>query len=262
MKTKIESLDDIVFECRNKAYGAYELRRNYSKRGFIAILIAFVIVFLVVGIPLIANIFSKNFPSEYHFTTIDLISINLVKDDIIIEIPEPPAPAIDKNAFTFKPPVIVDDISNPGNEFYSIDDLSNSINSGSVDTASGNLVIVISDVKTELIHSDPVEVIHVQEKPVFPGGEKELLRYISSNIVYPELALEHEIEGTVYIRFVVTKTGEIGQTQVVRNIDPQLEAEALRIVKGMPRWTPGKNNGHPVSVWFMIPVKFKILKNK
>jgi periplasmic protein TonB len=71
-------------------------------------------------------------------------------------------------------------------------------------------------------------------------------------------AQEANIEGTVYIRFVVTKTGDVDNVTIARAVDPLLDQEALRVVKSIPKWTPGKNNGNPVKVWFIIPVKFKL----
>jgi TonB family protein len=98
----------------------------------------------------------------------------------------------------------------------------------------------------------------IDEKPRFPGGDFALIQYVAENTAYPEEARINGIEGIVYIRFTVTKTGGIGNTSVMREVDPLLEAEAIRVVQSLPKWEPGKNKGEPVDVWFIIPVKFKL----
>jgi len=95
------------------------------------------------------------------------------------------------------------------------------------------------------------------ERAAFPGGSIQLLKYITENIRYPNT--EPDIEGTVYIKFVITKTGEIGQTNVLRSVDPLLDEEALRVVKSLPKWEPAKINEVRVNSWFIIPVNFKLL---
>jgi len=106
--------------------------------------------------------------------------------------------------------------------------------------------------------SQAYESFAVDEKPIFPGGDEGLTDYVAKHVVYPKESKEKGIQGTIYVRFVVTKTGTIGETDIMRTVDPLLEMEALRIVKSLPKWTPGKKNGNPVDVWFIIPIKFKL----
>ena len=94
--------------------------------------------------------------------------------------------------------------------------------------------------------------------PQFPGGEAELMKYISNNIKYPTMAMENNIQGRVVVQFVVTKTGKIGEVKVVRSKDPDLDKEAVRIVKTLPNFIPGKMNGQAVSVWYTLPITFKL----
>lgn len=105
----------------------------------------------------------------------------------------------------------------------------------------------------------PAEVfVVVEEMPVFPGGETELMKFIYSNIVYPEKAAANGIQGRVILRFCVTYKGGIDQVQVLKPIDPELDTEAVRVVKLLPKWTPGKQGGKQVNVWYSIPVTFQI----
>ncbi len=101
------------------------------------------------------------------------------------------------------------------------------------------------------------EVYNVNEKPIFPGGESELNRFIETHIQYPEEAKKNNISGTVYVRFVITETGQIGEAQIMNSSDPLLDEEAVRVVRSLPAWIPGKKNGNPVSVWFIVPCNFK-----
>ena len=94
--------------------------------------------------------------------------------------------------------------------------------------------------------------------PQFPGGNAELMRYLSANIKYPTIAAENGIEGRVVLKFVVGKDGGISNIQVVRALDPSCDKEAVRVVKGMPKWIPGMQNGHAVAVYFTLPVLFKL----
>lgn len=98
----------------------------------------------------------------------------------------------------------------------------------------------------------------VEEQPMYPGGMQELMKFIQTNIKYPKEAQERGIQGRVIVQFVVNKDGSICEEVVVRSVDPQLDAEAIRIVRNMPNWTPGKQKGEPVRVRFTLPVSFKL----
>ena len=98
----------------------------------------------------------------------------------------------------------------------------------------------------------------VEQMPNFPGGEAALLEYISANLKYPQSALEQGTQGTVMLRFVVTGTGGIGEVQILKGLDPDCDDEAKRVVKSLPKFNPGMQQGRPVSVWYPTPVRFVI----
>ena len=98
----------------------------------------------------------------------------------------------------------------------------------------------------------------VEEQPMFPGGMQELMKFLQTNIRYPKEAQARGLQGRVVVQFVVNKDGSICDENVVRSVDPQLDAEALRVVRSMPNWTPGKQRGEAVRVRFTIPVTFKL----
>lgn len=98
----------------------------------------------------------------------------------------------------------------------------------------------------------------VEQMPNFPGGEEALMKFINEHIKYPQSALEQGTQGTVMLRFVVTSTGDIGEVQILKGLDPDCNNEAIRVVKSLPKFNPGMQQGRPVSVWYTIPVRFVI----
>ncbi len=135
----------------------------------------------------------------------------------------------------------------------------------------GRVPIVEDDVEMKVIEEKPTEekpanpvpekiFTAVEESPKFPGGDAAMYRWLASNIRYPEMAAQNNIQGRVTVQFVVEKDGSIGETKVVRAVDPDLNAEAVRVVKTMPKWIPAKMNGQPVRSWYTLPISFKLTK--
>lgn len=115
-----------------------------------------------------------------------------------------------------------------------------------------NVVVAMPEEKEE-------EVFQVVEKmPEFPGGMAELMKYLQKNIKYPSIAQENGIQGRVIVQFVVNKDGSIVDPVVMKSVDPYLDKEALRVVKAMPKWTPGEQRGKPVRVKYTLPVQFRL----
>ena len=98
----------------------------------------------------------------------------------------------------------------------------------------------------------------VEDRPQFPGGDAELMKFLQQNIKYPKEAQEQGKQGRVIVQFVVNKDGSICEDTIIRSVDPQLDAEAIRVIRSMPNWTPGKQKGEPVRVRFTIPVTFRL----
>ena len=98
----------------------------------------------------------------------------------------------------------------------------------------------------------------VEVMPQFPGGQIAMLKYSMENIKYPEQAMKEGIQGRVAVRFIVEKDGRVSNVRLLRSVQPSLDKEAIRVVKSMPKWTPGKHNGKPVRVRFNVPVMFKL----
>lgn len=264
---------DIVFTGKNKAYGAYALRQSSSKRHLLAFFIVVIFVGIVAGLPSFLNAvnppkeYVQNITGEYIIGGVD----ELEKEEEPIVEPSttpPPPPVIDSRQFT--PPAITpDEMVDPARELSSQQELNESgalITTVTIET--GNTVGIdpreLQREQREIVNQPPQEpnkipeIIEVMPKPL--GGDAELMRYLSSNLKYPTIAAENGIEGRVILKFVVGKDGSISDVRVLKGFDPSCDNEALRVVKGMPKWIPGMQNGHPTAVYFTLPVVFRLQK--
>lgn len=261
---------DIVFTGKNKSYGAYALRQSSSKRHILAFLVVLIFVGVVAGLPSFLN--AVNPPKEYVQNVTDIYTIGKL-DDPVQEEPivepstTPPAPpVIDSKQFT--PPAIKpDEMVDPSKELESQVELNKSKSLiTTVTVESGNTTGIdpgeLEREQRQITNQPPQEpnkVFDIVEvMPQFPGGNSELMRYLGTNIKYPTIAAENGIQGRVVLKFVVSKDGSISNIQIVRSLDPSSDKEAIRVIKGMPKWIPGMQNGHPVAVYFTLPVLFKL----
>jgi len=258
---------ELVFQGKNKEYGAYALRSDSDKRHNRSMLIITIVAVVGFTIPkVVAFIESKTkvHVVEYgvnKMTKLAPAKINPADKIEKIKSVEPP-PAL-KTAVKFTAPIIKkDEDVDEANQMKSQDELTNTKGIISIADVKGNDDINgkdIADVKadvTQVVDDVPLEV--VEQMPTFPGGDSELFAYLSKNIKYPTIAQENGIQGTVYLRFAVSKTGDIEKVEVLRQLDNACDREAVRVVKSMPRWIPGKQNGANVAVWYTLPVKFKL----
>ena len=145
-----------------------------------------------------------------------------------------------------------------------VKDTSTALGSVNFDQGTDDLNIV-REHKNEVIVEEKHEVVEetkvftsVEQMPQFPGGEAELLKWISTHIKYPAIAMENNVQGKVVVQFVVTRDGSIGEVKIARGKDPDLDKEAMRVVKTLPKFIPGKMNGQAVNVWYTLPINFKL----
>ena len=111
---------------------------------------------------------------------------------------------------------------------------------------------------SDLENEEPIHVVMVEQKPSFPGGDADMYKWLGANINYPAEAAKEGISGRVTVRYVIEKDGSITDVKVVRGKHPALDAEAVRVVKAMPNWIPGKVNGENVRVTYVMPVTFSL----
>lgn len=105
---------------------------------------------------------------------------------------------------------------------------------------------------------DVIEFVHVEVKPLYPGGDAALLKYLSDHTKYPEIPKENNVQGKVYIKFVISENGKVIDASIAQGVDPYLDAEALRVVSTLPNWEPGKQRDQAVPVSFILPINFKL----
>ncbi len=120
------------------------------------------------------------------------------------------------------------------------------------------IVEIAAPVAAAVEEEDQVIFQVVETMPSFPGGDADLFKFLSNNVKYPVIAQENGIQGRVICQFVVNKDGSIVDVEVVRAVDPSLDKEAIRVIKSMPNWTPGKQRGKSVRVKYTLPVNFKL----
>lgn len=250
----IVGFDEIVFENRNKEYGAYYLRKIYKKNTTLAVVIGMIVLLIVAGTPFIMATLDKN-RGKFIDTTTEMALIKVdkqVEDEPPPPPPPPPPPAlIDQVKFTA--PVVVDSVE----EKVELATAENIVSTSTNTDVNEVVEIVVNKVVEEKKEEMEVFLV-VEEMPQFPGGEDELRKFIASNVKYPDIAKENGVQGKVYIYFVVNEKGEIEQVQVKRGVDPYLDKEAIRVIKSLPKYTPGKQRGRPVKVAYTVPINFQL----
>jgi protein TonB len=249
---KVLEFDEIIFENRNKIYGAYDLRKRYKTATSLSILggVAFCAALMIIISILAQNEVSAK-PDKDIFVIIEPDS-NL--DPVKIKPPEPEKPAPEPIQNRYVAPDVVEDSVKITDMMLTNDYAIDSVKNGVVTDNDTVAYVPVSDKPVE-----PEPFIKVEEMPLFPGGDAALLKYIAENLRYPAEAIENKIQGKVILRFVVTPEGSVDRIGILRGINTLLDEEAIRVVSSLPKWNPGKQNGKPVPVWFFVPVSFKIM---
>jgi len=254
---------ELVFQGKNKAYGAYTMRSESDRRHNRSMLIVTVVAVILFMLPtLIKLVTPKQKDVVTEVTALSKLEKAEVKNDIKKVEPVEPPPAL-KSSIKFIPPVIKkDEEVKDEDQFKSQDELNNTKVAISVADVKGNDEANgkdIADVKQAVTQEEDTKVFDVIEQmPQFPGGDGELLKYISSNLKYPSIAAENGVQGKVILRFVVSKTGSVDRVEVVKSLDPACDKEAMRVVKTLPKFIPGKQNGVNVAVWYTLPVTYRL----
>jgi periplasmic protein TonB len=251
---------DIVFEDRNKEYGAYELRRRYSRNTALGIIFAIVFFTLGISAPLIIDLI-KGLSTDDELLKVTEVTTLEAPPPIDKTVPPPPdvpPPPPLKSTVKFTPPVIKPDEEVKEDAPPPVDDLKE-VDAGTETVEGDSSGVDMSLVESELIGEETDEVVLVaEEQPTFPGGEEKLYKYLQENIKYPAMAREANITGRVYVSFVVGKDGKIRDAKVLRGIGGGCDQEAIRVINSMPPWKPGKMSGHPVSVSYNLPINFSL----
>ena len=254
-KLNAPAFDDIVFESRNKEYGAYSLRKKYNRTVLVALVIGIIILSTSIIAPYInAKALENQAKRAERQVEIKMENLDQPNEVVAPPPPPPPPPADVVQQQKYVPPVVVDSIKPEDNvQFMTADEAQTEVKNEEV-------VEVVAEVKEEVQEAEPEEVpfVVVEEMPMFPGGDPELLKYIGEHTNYPEVAKENNIQGRVIVRFCVTAKGGVSQVSILKGVDPELDAEAIRVVNTLPAFKPGKQGGKPVPVWYMVPITFTL----
>ncbi len=272
---QLDTLDEIIFSNRNKEYGAYQLRKNYSKYLSKASIIGIGSALLLFGGAWTYNKFIAPNLAKEDVTVVDinLEDLKQEQEEDKPELPppppeEPPPPPPEVKQIKFLPPepkadeeVIIEEPP-PRQEETEKAVISNK-------TVEGD--DVVSDftpppppppavTKPAGLGKPKEEEIFtaVEQQPEYPGGQSEMYKFVNSNIKYPAAAQRANVSGRVFVKFVVEKDGTIGNVEVLKGIGFGCDEEAIRVIKSMPKWNPGRQNGKNVRVYFTMPVFYQL----
>jgi len=265
---------DLVFEGKNEAYGAYQMRRNTSNRNLLAILGLIAGIAVIVGLFLGIGAASEAFRSaaSEHETEVELEAAEEEieeeeEEEIVYELqPEEELVAqetlMNSEKFTaFE----MDDEVKPEETSKTQDEMANTeaaVAAVTFDQGSdeGQQVLQLNQKVVDEVPDETATKVFdvVEQMPSFPGGDAALMSFLSKNIKYPVIAEENGIQGRVVATFVVERDGSITDVKVIKSVDPSLDKEAVRVLKSMPKWIPGKQNGSAVRVKYTVPVTFRL----
>lgn len=265
---------DLVFEGRNQAYGAYKLRKGTAKRNVWAlIIVGLAAALLYLGLQL-QKMAEANKKVE-NTQAVELAKLNTEKKEAKVEkkeiIKQEPEKVVEqvKSSVKFTAPVIKKDEEVKEEDEIKLDEVQKSDKAVGAISVEGNDEVggAVLKAKEDIAAPEPPKHVveettkiftNVEQMPMYPGGEGALLGYLRDNIHYPTVAAENGVQGRVVVGFVVERDGSITDVKILRGVDPSLDREAMRVVKSMPRWNPGKQNGSAVRVKYQVPVSFRL----
>lgn len=252
-------IEDIIFENRNKSYGAYDIRQKYGKHVGIATAVAVTFLVLALLSPLVID---KLKPEEEIVPVVDrVVTINELEAPPPLDETKPPPPTVEvpppPKVIQFVPPTVT--VEEVVEEPPTIKEIKENV-TGNTNIDGDATINYVPPVEERKIIEEPTkkEEIYefVDESPSPAGGMGAFYEYLRNNIKYPPQASENNIQGTVYLELIIGVDGKPRDVNILKDIGGGCGAEAVRVVKNMPAWTPGKQNGRAVPVRIKLPVKF------
>jgi protein TonB len=252
--SKSETLEDIVFEGRNKSYGAYDLNRKHRKYLILAFFISLMGVSTAIAVPFIKAF--NSIRSNTHLTRdVSIKIIDVPKNNYPPPPPPPPPilPEIEKSMVYVTPIVVEEPVI--GDQFAPVENL--------IDVTLNPPVEIpyepVKEAPTGIEEPPEVAVLFPQESAGFMGGGiEEFQAWVTRNITYPAMAIDNGVFGRVTVEFCVNSRGEVVDIKLLRKLDPSVDEETLRVISSSPRWTPAKQGGRPVKQRFTIPFVFQM----
>lgn len=267
---------DIVFDGKNKEYGAYQLRATSVKRHTKALLSVVIVLALILTaiILVMTGVFKsadEDINAKNEQEEVIMAPEDIPEEDEQMEIPEQKPEEVQAEEEVAATQAVTEvkivetvdkdrEVKDQEQVLENTAQLGADDHKGVEDVNRDRVVKEVVEVKPveKPKEEGPLSVAMVEQKPSFPGGESAMYKWLQDNIIYPAAASEEGVQGKVTVQFIVEKDGSITHVQVVRGKHPALDAEAARVIRKMPRWTPGRNNGQPVRVTYHLPVQFKL----
>lgn len=257
---------DLIFTGKNKKYGAYEMRKKSPKRHIIAlIIVVLVVVFAMSFRTLLTLVMPKNDKVVVKEVTAltNLQQADVKNNEEIKKVEAPPPPPLKSSIKFTAPKIEKDENVRDEDEIKSQEEIIEAKVAVSIADVKGNDeehgkdIAELKEIAQDVSDEEPFDA--VEEQPQFPGGPEALQKWLQSHLNYPYTAQERGIQGTVYVRFVVSKTGKVERAEVARGIDSACDKEALRVVSSLPDFIPGRQNGRNVPVYYTVPIVYKML---
>jgi protein TonB len=256
---KSPTLEDIIFEDRNKDYGVFLILKDSARRLRISFLLALLLFFFCLAVLWVWI----SIPLAMSFDSVsDVKFVSVTYDPSLITILKEPEKIFPekKKAILFTPPRIVDEEPVLQDEQMASNTV---IPSDTVKDEPKKDSLSAKESKSEEITglqsgSSADTLMLVEFAPLFPGGPLALKQFISSNLIYPADALRRNVTGTVILNFLIDKDGSIGRIIISKKVDPVIDFEAIRIIETMPRWKPAVVKGKPIACMMVIPITFSI----
>ncbi|GIV26886.1 MAG: cell envelope biogenesis protein TonB [Bacteroidia bacterium] len=262
-----DARNEIVFQNRNKKFGAYKLRKEYNKT-MLMILLSLILLVVVAGI--ISNILQHYVNDEKNEKQIKIIPYNIIPDNEIIVNPptlppNPPTPALSVKTDKFVAPIFKDSPKQEDTvatqQKLNDSNANIGISNSSGDTITSTFSNSSSSMPSNIGSENSNEIIEIATvMPEFPGGHSNMVKFILNNIKVPEKLRMLGSGGKCYLSFVVNQDGSISDIVVLKGVPncSECDAEAVRVVKSMPLWKPGKQNNQPARVRLMLPINFTV----
>ncbi len=267
---------DIVFDGKNKEYGAYQLRATSVKRHTKALLSVLIVLALILTaiIMVMTGVFKsadEDVNAKNEQEEVVMAPEDVPEEEEQMDIPEQKPEEVQVEEEVAATQAVTEvkiveqvdkdrEVKDQEQVLENTAQLGADDHKGVEDVNRDRVVKEVVEVKPVEKPKDegPVSMAMVEQKPSFPGGDAAMYKWLNDNIIYPAAASEEGVQGKVTVQFIVEKDGSISHVQVVRGKHPALDAEAARVIRKMPRWTPGRNNGQPVRVTYHLPVQFKL----
>ena len=273
--------NDIIFAEKNKEFGAYQIRKKSDKRHNMAMLymlMGLVVVFcLILGLNKYSAYRAEKAALELQEQREKMMAAQIAQEEEVEEQEEPEEQKFEQPEVTVPEEVLatvqvtqiaIVDADQVKNEVMDMDTQKEDNTARGVVTQEGSddadkfkavqEQVVVKEPEPEVKHKEEEIFVAVEQQAEVPGGQAALMKWLSQNVRYPETAQQNDVQGRVIVKFVVEKDGSIGTATILKGVDKDLDREALRVVKKMPRWQPGKNNGVAVRSYFNLPVVFKL----